>query len=120
MKEYMSDLQTVLIRRMTTTMWELLRYAKDNGGAMDVFGSALNTARILARRGFVTVGHRGVGGFHRVCLTKAGSDVLQVKRTSRMSTRARASRDGYFSDGVLWGKCGELSDGQTDFYRPIK
>jgi hypothetical protein len=64
--------QELEMQRFTYTMWTLLRYAgKFHPTEAEVFGPALRTARILERRGFLSV-----TGKYKVRLTEAGREAL--------------------------------------------
>lgn len=79
----MTPAQQKEMRRFTHSMWTLLRYAKKMhpSAQAQVFSTVLRTARVLERRGFVSVGSVG-HGVHAVRLTEAGHEALTTCMTA--------------------------------------
>ena len=70
--------QEMEMRRLTPGMWFLLHYAgKMHPTGAEVFGGVLRSARILERRGFLTVVGRPKA--RSVHLTDAGREALARK-----------------------------------------
>jgi hypothetical protein len=81
----MTPEQTLELRRLTRNMWELLHHvdAHEPRGVDVLFGTWLRTARILARRGFLSEPQRQAGGFYSTHLTDAGREAVHHKPRSR-------------------------------------
>jgi hypothetical protein len=79
----MTPAQQMEARRLTPNMWALLRYAhKMHPIAAGVYGPSLRSARILERRGFLSVtrDHNGPHSDCSVQLTKAGLEAMADPR----------------------------------------
>jgi hypothetical protein len=76
----MTPVQEQEMRRFTRTMWNLLECASASGGEVDlIFGNKIRSARILARRGFLTEPRRLSGGWYSANLTKVGCEAVQAR-----------------------------------------
>jgi len=72
----MTPAQEMETRRLTRNMWFLLHYAgKMHPTDAEVFGGVMRSARILERRGFLTV--VGKSKAYSVRLTEAGLEALE-------------------------------------------
>jgi hypothetical protein len=72
----MTPVQKLEMRRFTHCMWTLIRYAgKMHPLDAELFGPVLRTARILERRGFLSVTNKD-----KVCLTAAGHEAWTILR----------------------------------------
>jgi hypothetical protein len=70
----MTPCQRLEVKRFTELMWTLLRHAgRVHPRPIDVSGQALRVAKILKRRGFVTV------QANDMLLTDAGHEALAIK-----------------------------------------
>jgi hypothetical protein len=71
----MTPAQEMEMRRLTSSMWALLRYAgKMHPSDAEVFGGFMRSARILERRGFLVV--VGKSKARSVRLTEAGLEAV--------------------------------------------
>jgi hypothetical protein len=83
----MTRVQELEVRRFTQNIWTLL-YCVDGKPTQEaeVCGPFLRTARILKRRGFVSLVPGSDRGFYGVRLTDAGREALISPRQTRPRT----------------------------------
>jgi len=81
----MTPSQKMEVRRLTWPMWCMLSYAQkmEPMGAA-IGGSFMRTARILVRRGFLSIAREAKGG--RARLTEAGLEALAMRKAKQRPT----------------------------------
>jgi hypothetical protein len=91
----MTDAQKLEMLRLTSSMWVLIRCAKEKHPyPASVHGPGINTARILEQRGFMTLifdGKDHVRKKYSVRLTDAGLEATALLGLSRRAVAARVA-----------------------------